>query len=53
MIKCKTKEEFEIKKIIYIQLFGDILVNERKRRIYLPEDPIWKKMFLNRESKKK
>ena len=52
MIKCKSKEEFELKKYIYLQLFGDVLVNERKRIIYLPEDKIYQRMFLNRGSKK-
>ncbi len=52
MIKCKSKAEYEIKKLIYLQLFGDVLVNERKRIIYLPEDKIYQRMFLNREAKK-
>lgn len=52
MIKCKSKTEFELKKIKYFLLFGDIITNERKRIIYLPEDPIWKEMFLNRKVKK-
>ena len=52
MIKCKDKTEFELKKAKYLLLFGNVLVNERKRIIYLPEDKIYQKRFLNREAKK-
>ena len=52
MIKCKSKAEYEIKKLKYFLLFGEILVNEKKRIIYMPEDKIYQKRFLNREAKK-
>ncbi len=52
MIKCKSKFEFEYLKEYYYLMFGFILVNERKRIIYLPSDITYKKRFLNRESKK-
>lgn len=53
MIKCKDKFEFELKKLKYFLLFGDILVNEKKRIIYLPEDKIYQDLFLNRRNRKK
>ena len=52
MIKCKSKTEFELKKLKYFLLFGEILVNEKKRIIYMPEDKIYQKRSLNREAKK-
>lgn len=53
MIKCKSKAEYEFKKLKYFLLFGEVVVNEKKRIIYMPEDEIYKKAFLNREVKKK
>ena len=51
MIKCMSKYEFEFKKLKYFLIFGDILVNEKKRIIYLPDDKIYQNIFLNRRIK--
>lgn len=40
MIKCKSKAEYEYKKFKYFLLFGEVVVNEKKRIIYMPEDKI-------------
>ncbi len=49
MIKCKSKAEFDYLREYYLIMFGSVLANERKRIIYLPNDRIYQKKYLNRE----
>lgn len=53
MIKCKSKAEFDYLREYYLVMFGSVLANERKRIIYLPNDRIYQKKYLNREKPEK
>lgn len=48
MIRCTTKEEFNFWKQYYTLFFGSVLVNERRKIIYLPDDKLYQKRYLNR-----